>query len=65
MYLRVGLRPEKFVSLYGTTPPRADAGVVAAVRAADRLTERVRVTPSQRIKTGFDELISRLYVSKM
>jgi hypothetical protein len=41
MNLRVGLRPEKFVSLYGTTPPRADAGVEAVVRAADRLTERV------------------------
>ena len=41
MYLRVGLRPEKFVSLYGTTPPRADAGAEAVVRAANRLTERV------------------------
>src|SRR6516162_3947119 len=42
MYPRVGLRPEKFVSLYGTTPPRMDAGAVAAMRAADRLAERVR-----------------------
>jgi hypothetical protein len=42
MYLPVGLRPEKFVSLYGTTPPRADADAVAALRAADRLAERVR-----------------------
>jgi len=31
--------------LYGTTPPRADAGAVAAMRAADRLAERVRGLP--------------------
>lgn len=36
------LRPEKFVSLYGTTPPRADASEDAVVRASNRLAERVR-----------------------
>ena len=35
-------RPERFVSLYGTTPPRADAGAEAMERVAARLIERVR-----------------------
>ncbi len=31
--------------MYGTTPPRADAGAVAVMRAAERLAERVRGLP--------------------
>src|SRR5581483_7131817 len=40
--LQVDARPERFVSLYGTTPPRADAGAEAMERVAARLIERVR-----------------------
>ena len=42
MNLGLWLRPGKFVSLYGTTPPRADASEDAVVRAGERLAERVR-----------------------
>lgn len=42
MHLQLGRGPETFVSLYGTTPPRADADEEAIARAADRLAERVR-----------------------
>jgi hypothetical protein len=45
MYLKVGLRPERFVSLYGTTPPRADATAEGVARAAERLAQRVRGLP--------------------
>lgn len=42
MSLLLGPGPEKFVSLYGTTPPRADADAEVAGRSADRLAERMR-----------------------
>jgi len=40
-----GLQPARFVFLYGTTPPRADATPEQVSRAAERLAERVRGLP--------------------
>jgi hypothetical protein len=37
--------PARAVSLYGTTPPRADAGDAAVRVAAERLAERLRALP--------------------
>src|SRR5262245_58314178 len=44
-HLDMGGGPARFVSLYGTTPPRADAGAETIARAAERLAERVRALP--------------------
>jgi 5,10-methylenetetrahydrofolate reductase len=40
-----GLQPDRFVFLYGTTPPRADASDEQVSRAAERLAERVGALP--------------------
>jgi hypothetical protein len=40
-----GLQPDRFVFLYGTTPPRADATTEQVSRAAERLAARVRGLP--------------------
>lgn len=46
MALRTKLaNPERFVTLYGTTPPRADAPQERVMRAATRLAERVAPLP--------------------
>ncbi|TWT05056.1 hypothetical protein [Reyranella sp. CPCC 100927] len=43
--LLLGVPADRMVSLYGTTPPRADAGLEDVARAAERLADRVRALP--------------------
>lgn len=41
----LGVPADRFVSLYGTTPPRADAGPADVTSAAERLAVRLRALP--------------------